>query len=290
LISFICPTIRPENWKRTRDQIAFKNYDFEVIFIGPKKSFYSVPKNSRFIRTYVKPSQCFQIGVLNSKYDYICLIADDLIFKKKNFLKEIYKNIDLVESKKKLLSLKVISFGVKLWKKNAEFKNLSIPLAAVIKKEWFYKYRGIDSRFIATYHDLDLYLRLLEAGFKNHFLNVIALEEKRKILMPSLYNKFSNADKLVFKRLWFKNEIFFLKRRTSIKRFVNFNILKKTTYPYGKWKNTNFFFNFFKYNFFYYLIVKIFTLDFNFIYNFYIKNKNNYFIKKIHKFFKKLFY
>jgi hypothetical protein len=73
------------------------------------------------------------------------------------------------------LSLKVISFAVKLLKKNAEFKNLSIPLAAVIKKEWFYKYRGIDSRFIATYHDLDLYLRLLEVDFKNHFLNVIVI-------------------------------------------------------------------------------------------------------------------
>jgi hypothetical protein len=286
LISFICPTIRPENWSALRDQIAYKNYEFEIIFLGPLKKMNRIPKNCRYIRTFVKPSQCFQAGVLISKYNYIALLSDDISFNKENYLEEVYKNINLVENKKTILSFKNHSYGVDLWKKFEEYNYMEIPCAAVIKKSDFFSLGGIDSRFVAVNHDTDLYLRFLENGFKNIFIDIIATEHIRKPLVPSLHNKFSKNDQLLLKKLWFTNGVFNLKRKDYVKSYSADNLLDATVEPFGKWQNTSFIFNFFKYNFFYYLLIKTFTLDFNFIYNFYLRNKDNFFIKIVKKIIK----
>ena len=81
MITFICPSIRPKYWDYIQKSIHDDNFQYEIIFIGPKHSYTnSLPPNCKFIKTFVKPSQCFQIGALNSKYDLICLLSDDISF------------------------------------------------------------------------------------------------------------------------------------------------------------------------------------------------------------------
>jgi len=286
MISFICPSIRPQYWQSLRDQIAFKELEFEIIFLGPVKNFYNIPENCRHIRTFVKPAQCYQAGVVNSKYKYMAFLTDDITFNKTNYLEMIYKNINLVENSRTILSFKFSSYGVNLWGKMKEYNSMSLPVCAVMKKSDFFKIGGIDRRFISVMHDVDLYLRFLESGFKNIFLNVIATEKIRTLGFPSLYNKFYNKDGALFKQLWFKDKVFSLERRDSVKKYSNKNLTNITVKPYGKWKNTNYIINIFRYNKIYFLLIKFLTLDFNFIYNFYQKNKNKYFFKKLKKLLK----
>ena len=237
MISFICPSIRPKYWKFISKEIHDDDFQYEIIFIGPKKSYAdSLPPNCKFIKTFVKPSQCFQIGALNSKYDLICLLSDDISFSKKNILQQIDKNKKLIKNKK-LLSLKLKSYGVKTWVPEKEYNYMQLPVAPILEKKLFFEVGGIDKGFLATFHDLDLYLRILSKGYQIKYLDIIIEERERNIIEPSLYNRNSNFDKKYFQRLWFRKGKFNLKRVKKVKKFKEKNLINFTQPPYGKWKN-----------------------------------------------------
>jgi hypothetical protein len=279
MITFICPSIRPKYWNYIQKSIHHNKIKYEILFIGPKKNLgYRQTDNCKFIKSYVKPSQCFQIGVVNSKYNLICLIADDIKFSKKNILQQIHKNKKLIKNKK-LLSLKLKSYGVKTWQPVKEFNYMHLPVAPIIEKKLFFQLGGIDKGFLATFYDLDLYLRILSKGYNVKYLNIIIEERERNLIEPSLYNRNSSIDKKYFKKLWFSKGKFNLKRAQKVKKFKDKNLTNITQPPYGKWKNNGVLINSLKYNFFYFIFDKILKLEFNFIYNIYLKNKHLIIVK-----------
>lgn len=271
MITFICPSIRPKYWDYIQKSIHHNKIKYEILFIGPKKNLgYKQTDNCKFIKSYVKPSQCFQIGAASSKYDLICLLSDDIKFSKKNILNQIKKNKKLIK-KNILLSLKLKSYGVKTWVPSKEYNYMCLPVAPIIEKKLFFKVGGIDKGFLATFHDLDLYLRILSKGYKIKYLDIIIEERERNQIEPSLYHRNSSVDKKYFQKLWFKKGKFNLKRVQKVKKFKEKNLVNITQPPYGKWKNTRSFINSLKYNYFYFILDKILRLEFNFIYNIYLK-------------------
>ena len=165
---------------------------------------------------------------------------------------------------------------------------MKLPVAPILEKKLFFEVGGIDKSFLATFHDLDLYLRILAKGYKVKYLDIIIDERVRDLIEPSLYQRNSNRDKKYFKKLWFKKGKFILKRSIKVKKFKKINLLKKTQPPYGKWKNNGDLINSLKYNYIFFVIDKIIKLEFNFIYNFYHKNKNFLLIKVLTKLYKKI--
>lgn len=289
MISFICPSIRPKYWKLIREDIHDSKFKYEIIFIGPKSSFiHNLPPNCKFIKTFVKPSQCFQIGALNSKYNLICLLADDIKFSKKNILKQIHRNKKLIENKKILLSLKLRSYGVKTWLPVKEYDYMNLPFAPIVEKKKFFELGGIDKGFLATFHDLDLYLRILSKGYNVKYLNITVEERERNLIEPSLYNRNSSIDKIYFKKLWFSKGKFNLKRALKVKKFKEKNLINITQPPYGKWKNNGDLINNLKYNYVYFFLDKILRLEFSFVYNIYLKTKHLMIVKYLAKMFKEI--
>ena len=52
MISFIIPSIRPKFWNFISKEIHDDNFQYEIIFIGPKHSYTnSLPPNCKFIKT-----------------------------------------------------------------------------------------------------------------------------------------------------------------------------------------------------------------------------------------------
>lgn len=274
MITFICPSIRPKYWDYIQKSIHHNKIKYEILFIGPKKNLGDKQMdNCKFIKSYVKPSQCFQIGLKKSKYDLICLLADDFKFPKKNILFEISKAKRLIKTKK-LLSLRLKSYGCKTWIPTKEYNYMKLPFAPIIEKKLFFKVGGIDKGFLATFHDLDLYLRILSKGYKIKYLDIIIEERERDHIEPSLYHRNSSVDKKYFQRLWFRKGKFNLKRVQKVKKFKEKNLVNITQPPYGKWKNTGDLINSLKYNYFYFIFDKFLRLEFNFIYNIYLKLKH----------------
>ena len=216
MITFICPSIRPKYWDYIQKSIHHNKIKYEILFIGPKKLGYKQTDNCKFIKSYVKPSQCFQIGAAISKYNLICLLSDDIKFSKKNILNQIKKNKKLIK-KNILLSLKLKSYGVKTWAPSKEYNYIRLPVAPIIEKNYFFKVGGIDKGFLATFHDLDLYLRILSKGYKIKYLDIIIEERERDHIEPSLYHRNSSVDKKYFQRLWFKKGKFNLKESSKVK-------------------------------------------------------------------------
>lgn len=79
-LTVIVPGIRVKNWKKLYDSVkqAFSG-SWEIIFISP----YTLPKelvlldNVRLIQSWRNPITCQQLGLLQSKGDYITWAADD---------------------------------------------------------------------------------------------------------------------------------------------------------------------------------------------------------------------
>jgi len=286
VISFICPSIRPKNWIKLFENINDNNFEFEIIFLGPNGDSNYLPEKCRYIKTNIKPPQCFEGGISISKYDIICLLCDDIIFEKSNFLFEINKNIHEL-SNKKILSMKISSYGENLNKPSSEYNFIELPIGGVFKKKDFYEIGGIDSRFIATLYDVDLYLRLLQKGYQNFVLNVNVKEIVRTTsLEPSLYNRYAKIDKKTLKSFWFENDKFIFSKKRDVKSFYKQDLLFKTQAPYGQWKNQISYFSNLKYNNIYYFFDKVRRLEFNFIYNFYLRYKHLKIIKFLKKFIK----
>lgn len=289
-ISVICSSRRPNLWMELYKQIHSDVVKYEIIFIGPFSPNLSLPKNCKFIKTIVKPSQCFEIGCRSAEGEYLILFSDDMISEQKKLL-EVYSNfISRQKNDLFLLSQQLESYGDKIVVPNKEYDNIIFPFAPIFSKNIFNKVGGIDSNFIAVMHDTDLYLRMMQFGCKVFFSGINFIEKKRPLLEPTLYGDYSKIDKKYFESVWKNSGKFDFQKVRKIKKFDSENIIKISQYPQGKWKYRSFIlFNLFQFNL-KNKILKLFRLDFPIFINFYYKNKNNYFVNKFAKLIKYLFY
>ncbi len=80
-LSIICPGIRVNNWQQLYNSIlkSFHCQEWEIIFVGP----YPLPEelwdqpNTRCIQDWGSPIRCQQIGLLESRGEWITWAADD---------------------------------------------------------------------------------------------------------------------------------------------------------------------------------------------------------------------
>ena len=96
-ISFISSALRPQNWMAFYGSIAGSRASFELVFVGPNEPEYALPGNFHFIQSRVKPTQCFEIALRNSKADLVMYVADDFVFVTENpidKLLELYRSVD----------------------------------------------------------------------------------------------------------------------------------------------------------------------------------------------------
>jgi hypothetical protein len=230
----------------------------EIIIVGPFKNYNE--QNLKIINSYNKPPQCHTIAFNASQGNYSTFWPDDMFFKNK--INSLDKIIRLTKkSKKKLVSLRMsnkINKNLNSHKYHSEIYNSPlIPLAPLIKKKTLQKLKLFDSRFAATFYDIDLYLRLMTKGFKVIFSKIYVTETKYSNY--SLNLDYYNQDRKLLDTLWTKKSANF---RTSIfgdkiylqmrkKRLNNlqpyiFNKLEIPQGNLGRWKFNNrlyFFFN-----------------------------------------------
>ena len=108
-ISVICSSRRPHMWEDFYDQIHSNNVEYEIIFLGPFKPNFKLPKNCSFIHTIVKPSQCTEIGCRISKGKFIFgPLGDDLISDQNKIIDILYNFIKEQKDDLFLLSIVII--------------------------------------------------------------------------------------------------------------------------------------------------------------------------------------
>jgi len=291
LISIICKSRRPELWRSFYNQFKTDKVNFEIIFIGPFLPKEKLSENCKFIQSFVKPSQCDEIGIRYSSGKYICIFADDLISKTIDPLYLFKNEIETNNySEQILINPKAKSHGDSLNKPLKDFNYLYVPWAPLFRRSILEKINSFDSRFIAVLHDTDLYLRMLQHGCKIFDSEVEFVEETRKKFETSIFQEYAARDRSQLKKMWFINNKFSLKINQKNKTYSRENILNISYKPKGKWRFSNYYaFLFFNSKIIRGLL-KILKFDFPIFHKFYYNHKENIFIKIFARTIKKIFY
>ena len=244
-ISILISSNKPFLWKRLYDSLMKKNeIPVEIIFVGPNSPSFKLANNCKFIRTKVKPSQCWEIASREAKGKYFFISSDDLLFSK-CFLNIVYKQIQrdkkyiyCISFKKRYKNKKIISDKItqKLKKKDENSPILGI-ISLFNSKEWR-RIGGIDKRFISIQWDIDMQLRFFENGYNLFLIKdcyVIEILTKKKHL-----TRFAGKDKKTLKSFWIKEKKYYKNRLYPVESFsdkdiLNFSQGEKELIGYKKW-------------------------------------------------------
>ena len=90
-IGIVASAHRPQNWMSLYKSIGDNNVVYELVFVGPNPPRYELPKNFRFIKSLVKPTQCLEIAYRNTTADLVMNMADDTTFKISRPLDRLYE-------------------------------------------------------------------------------------------------------------------------------------------------------------------------------------------------------
>jgi len=242
----------------------------EIIIVGPFENYNE--QNLKIINSYNKPPQCHTMAFHASLGNYSSFWPDDMFFKNK--INSLDKMIQLTKkNKKKLISLRMsnkINKNLNSHKYHSEINNAPlIPLAPLIKKETLKKLKLFDSRFAATFYDIDLYLRLMTEGFKVIFSKIFVTEIKNSNY--SLNLDYYNQDRKLLDTLWTKKSLSFRRTVFGDKIYLQmrkergddlqpyiFNKLNVPQGRLGRWKFNNKLY-FFIIRFYFIIMKKIFN-------------------------------
>ncbi len=240
-IGIVASAHRPQNWMDLYKSIGENDVEFELVFVGPNKPNYSLPKNFRFIQSYVKPTQCFEIAFRNTTAELVMSIADDCEFKGAQPLDRLYEAYETYNNEQLLLSCRLSTNGIDQSHFTHRFdvsdpSSPVIPLSALMSKKFFSALGGIDRNFIAVMWDVDIAMRAYALGGEVVLGDVFLDEDKKKSAGSVLCSEFWRHDRTLLESLWTKNGKIHFRRTKPVEPFDDLNILKTSQGPRGRWR------------------------------------------------------
>ena len=240
-IGIVASAHRPQNWMDLYKSIGENDIEFELVFVGPNKPDYSLPKNFRFIQSYVKPTQCFEIAFRNTTAELVMSIADDCEFKGAQPLDRLYEAYKAINNEKLMLSCRYSLNGVDLSSHAHHFdcsdpSTPVMPLSALMSKKFFSDLGGIDRNFIAIMWDLDIAMRAYVSGGEVVLADVFLDENRNKGAMSVLCSEFWRHDRGLLESLWTNKGKIHFHRTKPVEPFSDLNILKTSQGPRGRWR------------------------------------------------------
>ena len=257
-ISIIGPSYRPENWMDLYRSIGDNDVSFEIIFVGPNEPDFKLPDNFKFIKSDVKPEQCFEIAARNATADLIMNIADDVEFRTNRPMDRLYNTYKSYNNDKLILSCRYMLDGEDLSEDSHHFIQGDIsspvmPLSGLMSSKLYREIGGIDRNFIAIMGESDLAMRVHAMGGEVILSDVYLEENKRKSRGSMLCNEFWGHDRGLLEELWLVNGKVQFHRSRNVEPFSDFRILEQSQGPRGRWggsspvgleKLTDFYWNF----------------------------------------------
>lgn len=168
VISIISPAIKTKYWPEFYTFFKHNNLPWEIVFVGPRKPGFVLPENFRHIRINLKPMQCMEVAAMEARGEYLVIIPDDV--------KVHRESLDWAYTfKNHLPPFSVVGFRYKregsIWERNDQAALLPqvpnspiLPICGMIKRSEWMELGGIDSQFVGSAGDADLYMRAVERG------------------------------------------------------------------------------------------------------------------------------
>lgn len=242
-ISIYSSAHRPQNWMDLYESIGDNDVSFEIVFVGPNEPDLELPSNFRFIRSYTKPTQCFEIASRNTAADLIMPVADDLEFRTKQPLDLLYNTYKSYSNDKLILSCRYMLNGEDRSYIDHRFfvgdsSSPVMPLCGLMSKKLYRDIGGIDKNFIAVMWDLDIAMRVVALGGEVILSDVYFDELKSKSAGSNLCREFWQHDRTLVESLWSLNGEVHYNRARPVEPFSDLRILEVSQGPRGRWRGS----------------------------------------------------
>tara|TARA_B110000008_G_scaffold47063_1_gene45449 strand:- start:48 stop:929 length:882 start_codon:yes stop_codon:yes gene_type:complete len=248
IVSICCSGIRPNNWMKIYRSVG-KNItvDFELVFCGPFAPDYELPKNLRYIKSDVKPSQCWEIAYRNAIGDFVMHFGDDTLFTVESPLDKLYKLFKEQSNEKMIVSCKQFWNGKPIPDVGNRLINgnpLSpyVPFSGLMTRKLYNEMGGLDINFIAVISDLDLAMRIYRAG-GDIIMSDVGLDEDRENASEgsSLCVEYYEYDMGYLRTLWTDKDEVLNKRSKPFEPYKDKDLYTKSQGPRGRWRGNGFF-------------------------------------------------
>lgn len=237
-ISIFASAHRPQNWLDLYHSIGENEVEFEIVFAGPSPPNFVLPHNFRFIKTHVKPVQCYEIAFRNTRGDLVMNIADDCLFVTERPLDNLYEcykghNVDkLIVSCRYMLNGEDQSHLFFI----DDVSSPVLPVAGLMSGQLFRDLGGIDRNFIAVMWDIDVAMRVYSLGGTVCLSDVYLNEDKKRAAGSLLCEEWWNHDRRLLLSLWTNNRKAHLNRAKPVVSFADYRIMEASQGPRGRWR------------------------------------------------------
>jgi len=241
-ISLYSSAFRPQNWMALYNSIVPSDVSFELVFVGPNEPAYRLPESCRFIRSIVKPAQCFEIGLRSSLGELVIYMADDCEFVTDHPLDRLYEVYELKNDPKNMISCRYMMDGQDQSDEAHHFfiddkASPITPLCGLASRKFLMELGGIDRSFIAVMWDLDITMRIYKAGGRIILSDVYLNENKGRSAGSMLCSEFWSHDRGLLEKLWTSPDRKFLpERRRPVRSFSEKGLLERSQGPRGRWR------------------------------------------------------
>ena len=199
---------RPHLWMKVYNSIGYNKTPWEIVFVGPNKPGFELPYNFRFIESNFKPSQCIEIAARACETEFIFQTGDDVFFvgeQPLDRLVDTYNSKDCqAVSARFMLNGEDQSHYCHRFDIKDEETPYVIGVGTLLKKSTWTRLGGLHCRFIATMGDLDMWMRVYEAGGKI-VLSDVFIDEYKRPNEPTFDSEIWIHDRDLVDRLWLHN-------------------------------------------------------------------------------------
>jgi hypothetical protein len=235
-ISAYLSSIRPYRWMRIHEMLSSAGLSFEIVIVGPNDPDFSLPKEIKFFKSDVKPSQCFHAAATMSEGEALLQIVDDIEYQDGG-IQAMFKAV--METDNEMATCQYFQNG----HSNVYHQNISgsimnlcylplLPVCGLYRRNVYSEIGGLDKRFNGVMGELDLYMRMSVAGYSTKFVNFICNEntDYQKKEDSSLCGKFWNQDRPRFIDLWSTSGNLYPIRKDIVRKYSNVDLLTVNQY------------------------------------------------------------
>ena len=210
-VSLVASANRIKWWKGIYESLKGNKINWELIYVGNTPPDFELPKNFKWIKAYVKPAQCYEIGFREAKGELIHWTADDAFYTyqgKVDNLDTAYNFYKKFNDYKTIVAMRPFENGGDVWKFHHFFGGWGhTPMMApfgFISKKLMDEIGGYDRRFISGQSENDLVMRALEAGGKVEICMNSIVHVRHSQIHPkrNLFRLHYNSDREFLENCW----------------------------------------------------------------------------------------
>jgi hypothetical protein len=202
---------------------------FEIIIVGPIEADFELPKEIKFYKSVLKPSQCQHTAGILCNSDKMLQIVDDIEYQD-GAIKAMYE--ELVKSDSVMSTCHYYWNGQDYTRfQNTAGQELDhlplLPVCGMFHLKAFLDAKGIDKRFLGVMGELDLYMRMRLLGYRTVFVDFICNENTQfqNKDQSSLCSKFWPVDRPMLIDLWSTSGHFYFIRNDVLREYNNKDLL-----------------------------------------------------------------